>query len=811
MAFKRNCRKGSTFSCGKRFPLSCNRLQCRYGAIVRTDTYEGKGDVSMRALFGGRSIKRSIFLSYIIILIIPMLIMGTLGYWRTVAIVKEQTETMYLEKLDQARAAVDKRFLEMNRLVQTLVATRWVQKIVNIYGPTIPENRLEPLEIGGFAEEIRNYESLNGFVDRIAIILNTKRLVLTNNGLDDYEWFFEKNYKYENMGVQDWMPYIESFNHGTVLNPGKVVTYVGSKRAMAYIKTLPIIDQTPTATLLLSIEEKSFQDLLHTGAYDRSSSLYILGENNQVVTGVNIDDHIASLLRRLPGPGERPSDLVTDAEGVEYFTFTTESEVNGWKYVAVIPTAMVLSKVQVLKYAAMLLAALSAAIGLAVSYGFAVRNYRPLKVLVGKFGKLGKPGAGAEGALRPGTDNEYNYLESAFDRMMSSNHELERKVEYYLPMAIHSFFLKLLHQLHTDGEIERAAGTIGIAAGGGWRVAVLYFESGGSGGQPGERKVSRWTVDEEWPLYAVELEDNRLALILGAGARNSMEQALSQVANALKEMYGNRPVFAGIGSGCDRLADVGVSYREGVVALHYAFAQNRAADRLLCFEDIPSDDGFSYYYPSDKEEELLGKLSLGRFDQVEALLEELIANNAGGGRHRFMTQQCFFYSLLSTAMKAMSDAELSIARTFNEREFMELNTIDSMRLYVYDIYKRVCGEMEAKREARRTKVKNEIWAYIDDKCYDSSLSLDSVAERFGLSVPYMSKFIKEQTGFTFVDYVARRRVASAKRLLADPSMTVEEIGIQVGYVNVLTFRRAFKKYAGVTPGEYRTVKRQSEA
>ncbi len=760
----------------------------------------------MNAIFRMKSIKQKMFLSYIIVLVIPMIVIGSLGYWWTVKIVKEQTEAMYYEKLDQARAAVDKRFVDMDRLVQTLVSTRWVQKIGNMYGPKIQTNRLEPLEISGYADEIRNYESLNGFIDRIAIILNTKQMVLTNNGLDDYAWFFEKNYKYEGMSVADWLPYIDTFNHGSVLNPAKVHTYNNYKRAVTYIKTLPLIYQTPVATLLLSIEEKSIQDLLHTGSYDRSHALYILDENHELVTGVNIDERPRLLPSDLPDAGTRTTSVVINGSGEEYFIFLTKSDVNGWKYIAAIPTSTVLSKVQVIKYAVLLQLAVSIVIGILFSYGFAVRNYRPLKGLLSKLSSgiaaKHKPYSGA---------NEYNYLESTFDNIISSNQELERKIAYYLPMAMHSFFLKLLYNLHNPGEISYARQTIGIGiTNDAWRVALLFFESNGDDSISIGQKVSKWTVEGNWPLYLVEIEGNRLALILNTGDRSKAEEAIGQIKQSLLDAFGAYQSFVGVGGSCAELAEISNSHKEAVMALNYAFVRESSSDSMVFFADIDADNSFRYYYPSDKEEGLVGKLRLGQFEQVELALRELIEKNVGSGANHFMTLQCFFHNLLSTALKALSDTDLSISNVINEREFMRLNTINSIKEYVYDVYAKVCAEMARKRETRSSKAKSEIWSYIDDNCYDRNLSLDAVAERFGLSVPYMSKFIKEQTGYNFVEYIARKRVTMAKQLLNDQALTVEEIGIRIGYVNVLTFRRAFKKYSGITPGEYRAMKLETK-
>ncbi|MBO9605813.1 MAG: hypothetical protein J7639_07685, partial [Paenibacillaceae bacterium] len=628
----------------------------------------------MNALFRGQSIKGKMFVSYVVVAFIPMLFISVLGYGWTVKIVKEQTAAMYYEKLDQARAAMDRRFMDMDRLLDTLISTRWVQKIGNMYGPSIQADRLEPSEIRGYADEIRNYESLNGFIDRIAIILNTKQLVLTENGLDDYEWFFERNYRVENMKAADWLPLIDTFNHGSVLNPGQVHTYDGSKRAMTYVKTMPLIDQTPVATLLLSIEEKSIQELLHTGSYERSHSLYILDANNELVTGVNIDEDIRPLLNGLPDAGARITSVVKNQNGDKYFTFLIQSEVNGWKYIAVIPTGMVLSQVQVIKYAVFILIAISIVIGISFSYGFAIRNYRPLKGLLSKLNS----GTAADSNPYRGS-NEYNYLESAFDTIISSNHELERKVEYYLPMAIHSFFLKLLYNLHAPAEISYARETIGIGTtNDAWRVALLYVESVCDESVSIGQKVSKWTLEGNWPLYLVEIEGNRLALILNTGDRSKAEEAIEKVKLSLLETYGEHRSYVGVGGSCVELAEISGSHKEAVMALHYAFVRDGAPRGMVFFADIDADTGFRYYFPTDKEEELVAKMRHGQFEQVEAVLGQLIEINVGKGNYHFITLQCFFHDLLSTALKALSNAELGIANVINEREFMRLNTINSM-------------------------------------------------------------------------------------------------------------------------------------
>lgn len=86
------------------------------------------------------------------------------------------------------------------------------------------------------------------------------------------------------------------------------------------------------------------------------------------------------------------------------------------------------------------------------------------------------------------------------------------------------------------------------------------------------------------------------------------------------------------------------------------------------------------------------------------------------------------------------------------------------------------------------------------------ISLDDVAEHFHLSVPYLSKYIKDKSGKNFSEHVTAIRMKRAKVLLKNGTMTVEDIAETVGYPSVEHFNRTFKKNMGTTPSLYRKKK-----
>ncbi|MBQ9512599.1 MAG: 2-isopropylmalate synthase [Lachnospiraceae bacterium] len=103
------------------------------------------------------------------------------------------------------------------------------------------------------------------------------------------------------------------------------------------------------------------------------------------------------------------------------------------------------------------------------------------------------------------------------------------------------------------------------------------------------------------------------------------------------------------------------------------------------------------------------------------------------------------------------------------------------------------------RDRRITLINN----YIQE--HYLTVTLDDLSEKFYLSKPYLSKFIKEKSGMTFGENVKRIRMKKASHLLRNGNMKIERIAEAIGYQNVEHFNRVFKTVYGMTPVQYRTT------
>lgn len=99
----------------------------------------------------------------------------------------------------------------------------------------------------------------------------------------------------------------------------------------------------------------------------------------------------------------------------------------------------------------------------------------------------------------------------------------------------------------------------------------------------------------------------------------------------------------------------------------------------------------------------------------------------------------------------------------------------------------------------------DIMAVIDhiEKHLTEDLDLDSIAGAVHYSKYHLHRMFIEEVGLTIHDYVKRRRLTEAAKLLAFSEKTILEIALSAGYESQQAFGGIFKEMYKKTPHQYR--------
>ncbi|SDW16371.1 AraC family transcriptional regulator [Paenibacillus sp. CF384] len=103
---------------------------------------------------------------------------------------------------------------------------------------------------------------------------------------------------------------------------------------------------------------------------------------------------------------------------------------------------------------------------------------------------------------------------------------------------------------------------------------------------------------------------------------------------------------------------------------------------------------------------------------------------------------------------------------------------------------------------RNQRKVEEALSYIDEHFHED-FGLEQATDIMHCSSTYLNRLLKQYTGSTFYNLLTQKRIEHSKHLLAMDLQTVWEISSEVGYTNVHSFIRAFKRSVGVTPGHFR--------
>ena len=123
----------------------------------------------------------------------------------------------------------------------------------------------------------------------------------------------------------------------------------------------------------------------------------------------------------------------------------------------------------------------------------------------------------------------------------------------------------------------------------------------------------------------------------------------------------------------------------------------------------------------------------------------------------------------------------------------------------------VCGQIKAYKQQQSQKkgkrVIEKAKLYIREHYKEEELNLSQVSEAIGLSAVYFCSLFKEETGFTFVEYLNMVRIEQAKELLRNSNMKIYQIALEAGYKqSFLFFMKYLKSLRGKDLGNMRKIR-----
>ena len=255
----------------------------------------------------------------------------------------------------------------------------------------------------------------------------------------------------------------------------------------------------------------------------------------------------------------------------------------------------------------------------------------------------------------------------------------------------------------------------------------------------------------------------------------------------------------GVGNIVDSVYQINESYLQAKAVLRYRETSGKNVylyTELVQIEEV-------YYYPKEYDEKIYNYVMAGKKEEAKELIQRIFRDNFEENEQilTFSATESIKGRLKDLIILLAGKQQISVEAIMAEN--IEKQSITSFFKAVYEAVDVIVESFTEKRKDIQKSTALKIKHYIDDNFCDNLLSMKQISLALGLHESYISNLFKREYGESVSSVIENKRIEKACKLIKTTDMKISDIAQEVGYSSDISFRRAFKKKMGMSPGEFR--------
>lgn len=529
----------------------------------------------------------------------------------------------------------------------------------------------------------------------------------------------------------------------------------GVTQVMA-VTSIPTQGRSPTALIIQVLDMQVLGEIVAGQATMEGTTTLLMDGGGQLLCESG-NPALAGQLVQMAA--EKRLESHVELGNKSYYLLQKQLEEENWTLITLVPVSAITRKSNWVWQQSMVFLMVFLAVGVVAVASMVQLNYQPLRELTRS---LPIKSDCAE------NQNEYQQIDGAFQVYRKDLERMQNLLEHDIDVSALS------------GDI---ASWIGIDSWGEWFVLLLLKDEGLDFSEPLTEKVTLLPVQP----HGVP------TLCMFAKEEIDLRQCLGLMEAYLKE------------NGVDYYAG---NVRCGWKQIHPAFLslceRSEFAQEQLERSGAPMPS-FAQRITVAQGAEIARLTFAGNAEEAIRTLRHTMQTNFSSPPDMFLLRM-----LLTDVLVAMFNAvspgeqgtEVQQAIVATSRALQKAMTHAEAEEQMDTLIGAVAVKYTSPAETDQPELLSRILQCVQDHFCEHDFNVSRAADLLGLSVAYLSKYFKQQTGVNLLNYLNSLRIDYAKKLMDEEQITVAEAADRAGFESANTFIRLFKKYAGDTPGNY---------
>ncbi len=315
--------------------------------------------------------------------------------------------------------------------------------------------------------------------------------------------------------------------------------------------------------------------------------------------------------------------------------------------------------------------------------------------------------------------------------------------------------------------------------------------------------------------YVTRFHEKQLVILFLGDYRNAqtfrraIKEGLTALEESLEKYYDLKAgcIVGGIYEEWSRIPD---SYKDAMSVWRGTLENS---DPVVFFEDLAiqseKKQANAFERPRELENQLLIHIQMGQEEKAEECLDDILhyyeSMDVKLGDFVSISLVELVFDISSTLVKAGGQGQVWEDEDVVEylKEHFAYGSLWDAKEVLQAYILRCCRQFASVNEKQGERIVFQVKELIEKHLGDEEFGLETVSSKLYFSHNYVRQIFKQIAGESFMEYLIRRRMETARELIKNSTLKIQDVAGKTGYSNQRYFASCFKKYYGCTPTEYR--------